>query len=302
MSAFGFELPSLPEQRRITTILGALDEKIALNRRMNRTLEGMARALFKEWFVDFGPVRAKAEVRRQHPTWSNEKISRVALPMMNEADSQCFPSEMCRAPEGELPAEWRFGGVGQIANEVRQGICPSDIPQDTPYIALEHMPKRCIALDSWQVTHDIESGKSQFRMNDILFGKLRPYFHRVGIAPVDGVCSTDIVVIRPIADIWHTFTAIITSSDDFIEYTSRISGGTKMPRTSWKDMANYQMVIPTSTIATVFKKSVQPMIAKMQLNVAENHVLARLRDKLLPKLISGELRIKDAERLVGKAV
>ena len=121
-----------------------------------------------------------------------------------------------------------------------------------PYIALEHMPKRCIALSEWGVANGLESNKFQFQANEILFGKLRPYFHKVGVAPVDGVCSTDIVVVAPRSEPWFGFVLEHISSDAFVEFTDAGSTGTKMPRTSWQDMARYPIVIPPRAVAHAY--------------------------------------------------
>jgi type I restriction enzyme S subunit len=175
--------PGIREQQAIACILGALDEKIELNRRMNRTLEATSRAIFKSWFVDFDPVRAKAA--GQQPPGLKPEIAAL------------FPDSFEDSELGEIPMGWRVGLFGTIAQEVRDAVSPSEIEADCPYIALEHIPKRCIALDSWGVADEVASGKLRFRRGDILFGKLRPYFHKVGPAPIDGVCSTDIVVAPP---------------------------------------------------------------------------------------------------------
>ena len=176
------------EQRAIAHILGTLDDKIELNRRMNDTLEEMARALFKSWFVDFEPVRAKMKDR-----WRRGQ----SLPGMPADLYNLFPDGMVSSELGEIPEGWEVKGLGDVATEVRVSVQPQAIKPGTPYIALEHMPKRCIALSDWAVADGVGSNKFRFERGDILFGKLRPYFHKVGIAPLEGVCSTDIVVVAP---------------------------------------------------------------------------------------------------------
>jgi type I restriction enzyme S subunit len=155
------------------------------------------------------------------------------------------------------------------------------------------MPKRCIALFDWDYADGIESNKFEFKRGEILFGKLRPYFHKVGIAPVNGVCSTDIVVIAPRGDLWFGFVLGHVSSDSFVEYANAGSTGTKMPRTNWNDMRRYRCVIPSQEIADAFTDEVRPAVDKVIAAVHESHTLAALRDVLLPKLISGEIRVKD---------
>lgn len=246
------------EQRAIARILGAQDDKIELNRRMNQTLEAMTRALFRSWFVDFDGV-------------SQEDMQESEL--------------------GLIPKGWRIGTFGDVAEHPRRSVQPEEIESSTPYIALEHMPRRYVALGDWGIAAGLESNKYEFKRGEILFGKLRPYFHKVGVAPLDGVCSTDIVVIAPKSPAWFGFVLAHASSDEFVEYTNAGSTGTKMPRTSWREMSRYAVVLPPEPIATEFNKLVQQMAEKIISNVHESRTLAALRDTLLPQLISGQLRV-----------
>ena len=282
-------IPPLPEQRAIAHILGTLDDKIELNRRMSETLEQMARALFKAWFVDFEPVRAKMEGR-----WRRGE----SLPGLPAHLYDLFPDRLVDSELGEIPEGWRVGTLGDVADHIRRNVQPSQIEPQTPYIALEHMPRRCIALSDWGAAEGIESNKFEFRKGEILFGKLRPYFHKVGVAPVDGVCSTDIVVVAPKTPHWFAFVLYVVSGDEFVEYTNAGSTGTKMPRTSWVEMARYDIVLPSDAIAQAFTEMVRPEVDRIIAATHESRTLAALRDTLLPKLISGALRVKDAERFL----
>jgi type I restriction enzyme S subunit len=281
--------PPLPEQRAIAHILGTLDDKIELNRRMSETLEAMARALFKAWFVDFEPVRAKMEGR-----WQRGQ----SLPGLPAHLYDLFPARLVDSELGEIPEGWMIGKLGDVAENPRRGIQPNCIAPNTPYIALEHMPRRSIALFDWGTAEGIESNKFEFKKGEILFGKLRPYFHKVGVAPVDGVCSTDIVVIVPRQHVWTAFVLGHVSSLEFVDYTNAGSSGTKMPRTSWGDMARYEIVLPPESVAETFNTLVQPLIEQIISGIHESRTLAALRDALLPKLIRGEIRVKEVEQLV----
>ena len=137
------------------------------------------------------------------------------------------------------------------------------------------------------------SNKYEFRQGEFLFGKLRPYFHKVGIAPLGGVCSTDIVVVAPEASLWASFVLFCLSSDEFVAYTDQTSTGTRMPRTSWKSMEQFEICLPTESIAALFQQATQPMLDRIVANCHESRTLAALRDTLLPKLISGEVRVQD---------
>jgi len=194
------------------------------------------------------------------------------------------------------------GKLEDVANNKRDGIRKEMIKSGTPYIGLEHMPKRSIALAEWEYADDVGSNKSKFVCSDILFGKLRPYFHKVGIAACDGVCSTDILVLVPKTNAWHSYLMMTVSSTEFVNYTDAGSGGTKMPRTSWDHMARYPIALTSDRLVARLNSILSPMFAKLQSAIHESHTLASLRDTLLPKLMSGEIRIKDAEKIVEGSV
>jgi type I restriction enzyme S subunit len=280
---FELSIPPLAEQKAIAGVLGALDDKIELSRRMNATLEAMARALFRSWFVDFDPVHARTEGR--------------APVHMDPTTAALFPA---RFGEDGLPEGWREGRLGDVANAPRVGIDPASISSDTPYIGLEHMPRRSIAIADWGLAEGVASQKSIMKAGDFLFGKLRPYFHKVGVSPVDGVCSTEIVVVRPRALLWAGFVLAVISSDDFVEHTNASSAGTRMPRTNWRDMSAFSITIPPDHVARCFEHLVRPFREKIVANIHEARTLAALRDTLLPKLMSGELRVREAEARVAE--
>ncbi|MDA8064552.1 MAG: restriction endonuclease subunit S [Thermaerobacter sp.] len=129
--------PEIPEQRAIAHILGTLDDKIELNRRMNQTLEAIAQAIFKSWFVDFEPVRAKMEGR-----WRRGE----SLPGLPAHLYDLFPDRLVESELGEIPEGWQNGTLGDVSAHPHRPAQPADINPDTPYIALDHMPRRSIVL------------------------------------------------------------------------------------------------------------------------------------------------------------
>jgi type I restriction enzyme S subunit len=264
-----FDLPPLPEQKAIHIILTFFDSKIELNRRMNETLEAMAQVIFKSWFVGFEPFRNQG---------------------------------MQRSPLGPIPLAWGVGKLGDIADNPRRGVQPNQIEGHIPYIGLEHMPRHCIALAEWGKADDVQSNKFEFKRGEILFGKLRPYFHKVGIASVNGVCSTDILVVTPKEPQWFGIVLGHISSDEFINYTDAASTGTKMPRTNWDDMSNYKVALPPKHLAETFTKRISPLLERILTSIFESRTLSSIRDALVPKLLSGQIRVKDAERLLREAI
>ena len=138
------DVPGAKEQAEIVGIIGPIQNKIDLNRRMNETLEAIARAIFKDWFVDFGPTRAKTEGR-----------TRYLAPELWEQ----FPDTL--NDEGK-PVGWEQGTLADIAESPRRGVSPTDVWENTPYIGLEHMPRRSIALAEWGSAEKVKSNKTQF--------------------------------------------------------------------------------------------------------------------------------------------
>lgn len=285
---FEFEVavPPISVQRTISRVLGLLDDKIELNRRKNETLEGVVRTFFKSWFVDFDPVRAKVEGRD---------------PGLPKEIKSLFPSRFEDSRLGKIPAGWGNGTMGDVAIHPRRGIQPNEIKPSTPYIGLEHMPRRCIALSEWGAADKLESNKFEFKKGELLFGKLRPYFHKVGVAPLDGICSTDIVVVAPRSEKWFGFVLGHVSSTTFVDFTDAGSIGTKMPRTSWEEMARYAIVMPPEPVAEAFTTQIRPVVDRIIASIHESRTLTALRNTLLPKIISGELRVKDGAHIVLEA-
>ena len=288
--------PALPEQKAIAHILGSLDDKIELNRRMNATLEGMAQALFKSWFVDFDPVfdnalaaghaipdelKSKAELRRL----SAEKKSEF------KTHHSSFPSKFTWTEElGWIPEGWEVQEFGKLAQNVRDGVDPATLPADTPYVGLEHIDKQCFSLSRWGTAAEVDSQKSHFKPDDFLFGKLRPYFHKVCHVISEGICSTDILVIRTHQEDDAGYVGCQIFEPEFVEYANLRSTGTRMPRASWKDMAQYEVACPPENLRKAFNNLIKPIREKCAGAVIVNQNLGKLRDTLLPQLISGELR------------
>ncbi|RVU44302.1 restriction endonuclease subunit S [Rubrivivax rivuli] len=279
--AFPVRVPSPVEQESIADIGEGIDDRLRLLRQANATLEAIATTLFKSWFIDHKPVRAKAEGREPES--------------MDETTGTLFPASFEGSAIGPIPVGWRVGKLGDVCANPRGQAKPGDMPPDTPYIGLEHMPRKCIALDSAGTAAGLESGKFWFERNDVLFGKLRPYFHKVGLAPFRGVCSTDILVLRPTEPKWLGFVAMHASSDELISYTTQLSNGARMPRTSWHDVAAFRVAIPSDDIANAFNDLVSPLFQRIYANIATAKLLAEVRDTLLPRLINGKLRLPECK-------
>ena len=291
------EVPVLPldEQKIISAKLKALDDKIALNRRQNETLEAMAQALFKSWFVDFDPVIDNA-LEAGHdipePLRARAKRRRAVLaggqyPRLDAEVRGLFPDRFVwqEALGKWCPAGWEEVTLEEFVVQTKRSAIPAEIESNTPYIGLQQMPRNSIALSAWKTGEEVESNKYRFSKGDILFGKLRPYFHKVGVAPTDGVCSTDILVLQPAKSHFRGVAISLMSSKDVVDYATSSATGTRMPRASWKYLCKYPIPKYPDTLCQYFSNHIAPALGKIQANVYQSTNLASLRDLLLGELI-----------------
>ncbi len=271
LKAIRLVLPAFAIQRKIAAVLSAYDDLIENNTRRIKILDEMAQAIYREWFVEF-----------RFP--GHEGV------------------EMVDSELGLIPHGWDVGKLGDLAESVRRNIKQSDINQETPYFGLEHLPRKSIALSNWDTVDSINSAKLAFKKGEILFGKIRPYFHKVGVAPLDGICSSDAIVIRSKRNEWFATTLSCVSSEHFIEYATLTSQGTKMPRADWKVLVKYPIVIPPDQIAQRFARFVRAVVDQIQNLIFQNINLRQTRDLLLPKLISGEIDISELDIDICKGI
>jgi type I restriction enzyme S subunit len=253
-------LPSLPTQREIAAILSAYDDLIENNTRRIQILEEMAQALYREWFVEF-----------RFP--GHEKVKMVE-------------SELGMVPDG-----WEIRKLGDIAREIRRSVKPDQINPETPYVGLQHIPRKSIALSEWGMASEVKSTKLSFEVGEILFGKIRPYFHKVAVAPIDGVCSTDTIVISPKDAKLFSIVLACVSSEEFVSHATQTSQGTKMPRADWKVLIKYPVAIPPLPLLIRFDEFIKDVLNQIQNMIFRNKNLRSTRDLLLPKFISGEVSV-----------
>lgn len=270
-------IPPFARQLEVSGCLALLDDRITLLRETNATLEAIAQALFKSWFVDFDPVRAKMEGRQPEG--------------MDEETAALFPDGFEESELGLVPRGWKLGTLGQIAHTKRNQLQPQGMDSDLNYVGLEHIPRKSLSLHNWGKADDLKSAKLCFEQGNILFGKLRPYFHKVVIAPMSGVCSTDILVCQANDKNYYGPVALHLFSDALIKHADRLSNGAKMPRVSWKDLEGYTITIPPVEIAAAFTRVFESLAEVMKNNLHRTHTLSALRDTLLPRLISGRLSL-----------
>jgi type I restriction enzyme S subunit len=250
-------IPPATVQNNIVSILSAYDDLIENNRRRIALLEESARLLYREWFV-----------RLRFPGHEHTRV-------------------VNGVPEG-----WRKLTLGDICADTREMVSPESLEPETPYIGLEHMPRRAISLADWGAAEQVTSSKLRFNTGDILFGKIRPYFHKVGIAFTDGVVSSDAFVIRPVTENLKSFVLMTVSSDGFVADTAQaMKEGSKMPRADWKQMIQYSVLLPPSGLLGDFTETVTAITDQLKNLCFQNQKLRTARDLLLPKLMRGEIDV-----------
>lgn len=184
--------------------------------------------------------------------------------------------------------------MGEIAENMRRNVSKGQLEDPTPFVGLEHIPRRSLALDAWENTLEL-GNKLEFKKGEVLFGKIRPYFHKVSVAPFDGLCSADTIVIRSRLPEHYAIVVGCVSSDEFVALATATSNGSKMPRANWSVLEEHPIAIPPLSVAGQFSAVVDPAIQQMQALIFQVKNLGRTRDLLLPRLISGQASPLDLE-------
>jgi len=277
-------VPPLAEQKAIAAVLGALDDKIELNRRMNATLKAMARALFQSWFVDFDPVRAKLDGRQ--PVG------------MDEATAALFPARFQDSTVGPIPHGWGACTLGDIANNVSITFDFKRTPE-VVFINTGDVLEGDF-LHSKRSIHACLPGqaKKSIRPNDILFSEIRPANKRYAYVDFDSsdyVVSTKFMIIRGSKDIHpRLLYRILTKQETLDEFQLQAeSRSGTFPQITFDSISHLPMVLPTIEVQEAFQRAVGNFDDQIKINNHQSHTLATLRDTLLPKLLSGELSIEE---------
>ncbi len=250
-------LPPRDRQERIVDVILAYDDLIKNNRRRIRLLEQAARMLYEEWFVRLR-----------------------------------FPGHERMTVTDGVPEGWEKKPLSALCNEVRESVDPKTLPPDTAYIGLEHMPRRSITLNEWTSSVGVESTKLAFREGDFLFGKIRPYFHKVGFPLTDGIASSDAIVIRPTERGYYEYLLLLLSSDRFVSLASKtVREGSKMPRADWRFLSESDILVPAPPALNAFRRVIRPVLDQLRNLALSNRRLAVARDIILPRLMNGETSI-----------
>ena len=309
--------PPLPEQRAIAHILGTLDDKIELNRRMNQTLEEMARALFKSWFVDFDPVRAKAAPKQQAlphrngndwepgvngampaDEWTVER-ARAYLDAMDPQIASLFPDRLVGSELGQIPDGWDVAGFSDVVTQLRENENPFASPETVyshyslPAYDDGQTPKR-------ELGEGIKSVKTRVPPGTVLLSKLNPEIERVWLPNITdndrAVCSTEFLVLRPEPPFDRSYAYCLMRATAFRERLQSLVTGTSKShqRAPARAILSLDVLYPPAPILETFETAASAYLNQAVFIARDSTTLAGLRDAQLPKLLSGEMRAGDS--------
>ena len=281
---FRLPIPPIPEQEAISHILGTLDDKIELNRRMNETLESMARAMFKSWFVDFDPVRARMDDRKS--------------PGIDAATARLFPNRFEETALGRTPQGWQVKSLPDALEVNPRRILPKG--NVAPYLDMKNMPTRGHCPD--EVIGRTFSSGTKFSNGDTLLARITPCLENGKTAYVDflrdgeiGWGSTEFIVLRPRPPLPPEYGYYLGRSDDLRSFAIQNMTGTSGRQRVPPDCFNqYLLAVPPETIARRFGELVRPLVRQISANTRQSKALVGLRDALLPRLLSGQIAVGDA--------
>jgi type I restriction enzyme S subunit len=273
LSTIALPVPPLPEQLRIAHILGTLDEKIELNRRMNETLEAVARALFKSWFVNFDPVRAKAE---------------GSDPGLPPHLADLFPSRFVESSLGPMPEGWTAGILASISELNPESWTTRTIPEEIEYVDLSSTKWGEIAERTGYSREDAPSrARRVLRAGDTIVGTVRPGNGSYAYIASDGLTgSTGFAVLRPRSGYDQTLCYLAATQADVIDSLARIADGGAYPAIRPEAVANQSLVLAPVNLRTAFHRLTMPWMRGAILGRAESAVLGEARDRLLRAVLS----------------
>ncbi|AWH36916.1 restriction endonuclease subunit S [Stenotrophomonas sp. ZAC14D1_NAIMI4_6] len=300
------DVPPKDVQKEIARVLGAIDDKIDLNRRINQTLEAMAQAIFKSWFVDFDPVKAKIAAIEQGQDLLRAAMRAISGKTDAELDQMprehhdqlaataaLFPDEMQESELGEIPMGWKAGTLTEICQLNPESWSAKTLPGAVRYVDLANTKGGEITGVQSIGGKEIPSrARRILRYGDTIVGTVRPgnrSFALVGEAGLTG--STGFAALRPKVSHWLEFVYLVATSETNIERLAHLADGGAYPAVRPDMVVQEDVVLPTQLVAQAFNQNVQPLFSQILANRKSAILLAELRDTLLPKLLSGDVSV-----------
>ncbi len=275
----GIPLPPIGEQRAIAHILGSIDDKIKINREMNATLEAMVRTTFKSWFVDFNPVLAKSEERKQ---------------ILNRKSVDLFPSEFQNSEIGRIPKGWKIGCLADVAIFNNETLSVKDHLENIDYIEISEVSLGDVGKITRYIRGNEPSrARRRLRHGDTVISTVRPDrgSHFLCLNPPETlIASTGFATLTPKEGRW-AFVYLATTQPEIGKELGRLADGGAYPAIRSEVIEKLKIVVPDDGhVIDAFEAIVQPILLRIENNRSENKTLASIRGALLPKLLSGELR------------
>jgi type I restriction enzyme S subunit len=295
LSSLEMPLPPLAEQKAIAAVLGALDDKIELNRRMNATLEAMARALFQSWFVDFDPVRAKLDGRPP-----------AAL---DPATATLFPDSFQDSEAGHIPKGWEVKTLSDLTSLITKGTTPTQDDMtgapnsDTQinYVRVNSIDEdgSVLADKLTTIPESVHAGvlkRSILMANDVLY-TIAGTIGRIALAEdwlLPANTNQAVAIIRPEPKIPSGFLMLTMRHEVFREELHNNIVHAVQANLSLGMLSKARVVVPPPSVLQQLFRPIEALLSEISANRAQSRTLATLRDTLLPKLLSGELSVRGA--------
>jgi len=278
---FELHIPPLSEQRAIAHTLGTLDDKIELNRKMNETLEAIARALFKSWFVDFDPVRAKAEGRD---------------PGLPKYLADLFPDSFEESDTEVMPSGWHLSTLANFAFLNPEVWSKDTRPAIIRYIDLSNTKRGQIEqVAEFPAAGAPSRAQRVLRPDDTIVGTVRPGNASYALISEEGLTgSTGFAVLRPRKTEYTEFVYLAATAESNVQALARIADGAAYPAVRPEVVEATPVVAGGPELLGAFANISRPLFRGISLGQRQSRTLTALRDALLPKLISGEIRVRDA--------
>ena len=262
-------IPELEVQKRIGRILSDIDEKIALNRQINDNLEAMAKQLYDYWFVQFD--------------FPNEE----GKPYKSSGGEMVYNERLKR----EIPKGWEILHLADCLSCKTERVDKSEIQKTDFYTPIEVIPRKQMSLNETVPIEEAVSGICRYKKGNILLSNRRVYFHKVCIAPFDGLTRDTVIVLEPIRKELLAYYYETVFSEKFIAYATKHSYGSEQPVLSWSAAQKFEILKPTNQLDYKFSMVVDNIIETVLNNHKEIGQLNKLRDELLPLLMNGQLTI-----------
>ena len=256
ITSIDVRIPSVEAQKCISGIISKYDNLIENNQKQIKLLEEAAQRLYKEWFVDLH-----------------------------------FPGHENTPIVDGLPEGWKNGNIASIAFDNGKHVKKTDRDKYECYLPIDSLPKKSLAYLSVKQTELAESSLISFEGGDILFGAMRPYFHKVVVARHHGLTRTTCFVINSLKKAQWSYLLMVMFSEKAINFATTVSVGTTMPYVRWEDFIKMPIIIPSDDICEKFNKIISLLIVKVNKLAEKTELLQEARERLLPKLMNGEIEV-----------